>query len=648
MRSRVTVNDWGYMRGTVIAEKVSIRLVIACLVAAPWIFGTSELWTGFLLGLMLQTAAILLLVSRMIDISRRMMHERLLVSLFLVLIAYILIQVIPFPVRVVEAMSPLSATLRQRLGALSEQSGLKLAMATISLAPGTSWRAIMSLASVASAFYVITSVRPGWPELRRVGELLVASGALMAAAGILQFLAGADKLLGFHEPIYGGHIFGPFTNRNHFAAYMNLVSGVGLGLLYSEGAERIFDPSMGSLRGGWRRLRGLRSVSVLVVMALLMTVTATILTLSRGGILAMLLVLGSSGLLTVWGRGRHGYLQSRGRAGIWLLLICSFTISLWIGWDRIIARLVQIGEYARDPLASVRLAAWRDTLHLWAACPWWGCGFGAFQHAFPLFESDLLHFGRWTHAHNDFAEFLSEGGIAGCLLMLGWVAAFSFRVWRGYVKSSRRRRFFAVGMLSGIAAVILHSLVDYNLHRFAIALSIVSLAGLALVMLSEGGGYYSGVEQGIPTVWSLVGRRVTALALIAGLLFLMHLEIDGLRGQAAFARLRQWARAVETTEEEKDLGVLSALALRELAIVREHCRRCPDVLVDAGVLTLGIVRRFDVPPEERVQLAMSVRRAVETAVCEAPGNSEYWEWLIRWDDILGLREESRRLSEMTY
>jgi O-antigen ligase len=113
------------------------------------------------------------------------------------------------------------------------------------------------------------------------------------------------------------------------------------------------------------------------------------------------------------------------------------------------------------------------------AFPLTGCGLGTFESAFlrykhvaPMFIVD--------YAHNDYLQTLAELGIVGFALGLALV-------WRILTRVVRLALFhqespgweLALGLAGAIAALLLHSLTDFNLYIPANALTLAWLCGLA-------------------------------------------------------------------------------------------------------------------------------------------------------------------------
>ena len=108
-----------------------------------------------------------------------------------------------------------------------------------------------------------------------------------------------------------------------------------------------------------------------------------------------------------------------------------------------------------------------------------GAGAGTFYIVFPRYRQQSLAT-YFDYAHNDYAQLLVETGLLGFGLMLWFV----YRLYRHGFPTSRRWEFkwdaavFLAAML-GCTALLLHSLVDFNLHIPANAAMFYVLCALA-------------------------------------------------------------------------------------------------------------------------------------------------------------------------
>jgi len=260
---------------------------------------------------------------------------------------------------------------------------------------------------------------------------------LVAGLGILQHLTFNGKLYWFREMHYGGIPFGPYVNRNHFAGFVELVLPMALVPL---------------LLGRVRRER-----LVLVGMLAVIPLSALLLSASRGGIvslgaelafLALVLVLRKTGARSVLVGGT-------------VLLLAFLTVS-WLGVNEVLSRFseLQTLEVRQDKRASMRHGTW----HIFLDHPLLGTGLGTLQQVYPPYET--VYDGKIVnHSHNDYLEALAETGILGGICCAWFVVTlfigglrFLFSGGNSLVSTLRLCGW------TGCWGLLVHSLVDFNLH----------------------------------------------------------------------------------------------------------------------------------------------------------------------------------------
>jgi O-antigen ligase len=313
---------------------------------------------------------------------------------------------------------------------------------------------------------------------------------VMAVVAIVHKSSGSRDILWFHTSRFGGAIFGPFTNPNHYAAYMNMAFGLALGLLLA--ASQWSRPAS---RSAWRKVWAWFAAPhsdrvVLVGFMSGMMGASVFVSLSRGGAISLVASLGIAGTFVAL-RDRQGLGRVIAAAAVLVVAIV-----VWLGWEPVVGELSTLG--ALDPKADSRVVAAWDTLRIFRRAPVAGCGFGSFQYVFGGFQSPDIQFGRWLHAHNDYAQLLAEGGVVGALLWLGAVVAFLVHLrvrlrpaaadgeaeQAGYAGSPvpATARCMLGGIAVGLGTIALHSLFDYGLHKPANAFLLAGLCGMAVAV----------------------------------------------------------------------------------------------------------------------------------------------------------------------
>jgi O-antigen ligase len=133
-------------------------------------------------------------------------------------------------------------------------------------------------------------------------------------------------------------------------------------------------------------------------------------------------------------------------------------------------RLTPVGHHLINRFSTVgddlRPAFWQGT---WSAIhDFWptGSGVGSFVPIYKMFEDLNSINDAWVnHAHNDYLELLLDTGIAGAILMVGYVVLFTLALIRHVPTPLRGQRYAA---LSAIAILLGHSIADYPLRTFGL------------------------------------------------------------------------------------------------------------------------------------------------------------------------------------
>ena len=86
-------------------------------------------------------------------------------------------------------------------------------------------------------------------------------------------------------------------------------------------------------------------------------------------------------------------------------------------------------------------------------------------------------------AHNDYLHFTSETGLLLIPIIIWMIIALYRKGFRKLKNPSRLVRGITLGTLSGITAILVHSVSDFNLHIPANALLFIVLAALAVAPL---------------------------------------------------------------------------------------------------------------------------------------------------------------------
>jgi O-antigen ligase len=380
------------------------------------------------------------------------------VLLFLLLCLF---QLLPLPSPLLQAISPIGHARYESalLGSLASPVSSSLWHPS-SLYPFATWRALLLLFAYVGVFYLILYHVHSTAQIRRLLAALLLIGSFEALYGLYRHFS--------NQPILAaGRASGTFINPNHYAGYLEIVIPLSLALLL------IFLPPPSPGISFKERIIALANsqrptLVGLTFLGLLIMVVAVIFSISRAGIMS----LAASLLFFVLG---SLYLR-RGKRWTFvvLLLVCgALLLGLWEGLGPVEERFLKASESALG-----RYKIWPAVMTMVKDFPLLGTGLGTFGSAFLGYQREFPS-AYFDHAHNDYLEILAETGWTGFLLLLAgsliFIASTLARLPKVQV---REARLIALGGLSAIFGLLIHSLFDFNLAIPSNALSLTVAAGL--------------------------------------------------------------------------------------------------------------------------------------------------------------------------
>ncbi|MGB5550082.1 MAG: O-antigen ligase family protein, partial [Thermoanaerobaculia bacterium] len=292
--------------------------------------------------------------------------------------------------------------------------------------------------------------------------VLVLLGALEAFYGLVQSVGGIDYI-GDYFRNRGRIATGTLINRNHFAALLNLLLPLALGLLFAARARKRERPATRSesLAKTWIVLLGCSVMGV-----------AVLLSQSRGGTLSLLMTLLFMALLLSMSRRK---VSRRGLSGVAAVVLLFLVVGMGaaFGLEALLERFGQLDENLS------RVEVYDDTLKMIGDSPLTGVGPGMYRWAFRSYQrtqADRLY----DHAHNDYLETAAEWGMP--LAALAW----SFVLWRFFRSSvlslsahDPRQQGLALGAAGALFSILIHSLVDFSLQIPAILMVFACVVALS-------------------------------------------------------------------------------------------------------------------------------------------------------------------------
>ena len=627
-------------------------LATSAVIISPWLFGCSEPWAFLLVNCLVYIAVLFWLFS-LLAAAEPAVRVPGLTAVLLALTAVVGLQAVFLSHDVVRVLNPYSAAVVEQTQAVFDKINIwqltrdgqqhgGTVLTTLSLSPAGSRRSLYLLIAYVGLFLILVNTCRHWHQLLHLAAVIAAAGFAMALVALIHKFSGSQEILWFHVPRYGGAIFGPFTNRNHFAAHANMLFGLAFGLFLS---SRHFRDVV--LTGQWReRLAWLStrraSEMALSGFAVMLLAGAVCVSLSRGGMLSLAAALGVFAVAIVVRRES----VAKARSGIAAVALLVIGAAVWLGSDPMLERLGTLREVAAKPMDDFRTIVTRDTLGIFSTCPLFGIGFGSFRHVYSVFQTPSLKF-RWLHAHNDWAQLLAEGGVIGTILFLAAIALWLWCVRREFASARQRVKLFVIGVLVGLGTIVVHSLVDYSLHKPANALLLACLSGMALagVHMKHVYGDEAEADPHPMAKGSRVGARhwfmrVASLLAILGMTVLLVFQTRELRGELAFTRFLYFKKVSDGAGDALELKRAVLNGLQEADLSMAGGRNNPDALAEiADAMTVwetnvGLDRGL------RVTAAEKAARSAALAVTGAPSDYLTWLALARSETSMAMWDEA--------
>jgi O-antigen ligase len=220
--------------------------------------------------------------------------------------------------------------------------------------------------------------------------------------------------------------------------------------------------------------RGMRrDIFPLATLLSVVPIGALILSGSRAGIIGFVFELAVLGLLARSRKTRSG----KRSIAVGLVIFAALALVAWLGAGRIIERfsILRPGEVS----IARRVSMARGGMSLFLAYPVSGSGLGTLVATYPKFET--YYDGHLVdHVHNDYIELLAELGIIGGLCGLAFLVILFRDARRSYeAEQGHFSRAIHAAAVAGIAGLLLHSFVDFNLHIPANAILFLVLCAVA-------------------------------------------------------------------------------------------------------------------------------------------------------------------------
>lgn len=432
-------------------EQILLIHLLATAILAVMAFGTVESWSLVIFEINALVMAVMMGLLQLVDDDFQWRRLRFSLPLWALLI-WGLIQLAPWAAGGPVAAPPESLSLAQ------------LRLPTISKDPQSTREVVARLLALAIYFSVALQVFRRTAARRLAVRVLAVFGLAISFLAIAQRLTWNGRLYWVRQVSAFVSPFGPYGNYNHFAGMVELLFPLPFAwLIFSR------------VRGGER---------ILYAIAVVIMVTAAVLSMSRAGMLSIgvqLAIFAGAAFL-------HRRRQEGGpRLTPLLIVVGAVLLSLWIGYQPLLRRFDTIQQGASEHSVVTRLAYWRASWHMFLDHPLTGVGLGAFPTVYPSYGSSSSRYERVEQVHNDYLQLLTDGGLVAGLIgasALIWLLS----TWVKGLRADLSRRADWLPILTGasiaVLGLLIHSLLDFNLQIPANALLFLMIVALSVSFTS--------------------------------------------------------------------------------------------------------------------------------------------------------------------
>jgi O-antigen ligase len=322
--------------------------------------------------------------------------------------------------------------------------------------PDSVW-ALALLINYVAVFYLVIHTANNSRYLMQLIHVIIGIAAFLSVFGLIKKF-GVNPFPWWNYEIGNGSLASTYGNRNHLAGYLEMTIPLLTGILLAD-----LKPAMRSF--------------LLYLLALLLV--TQILTLSRGGWIGAATALLFMAVMLMTNR----YFKRKKRLAIFVGTLLFVSVVVLLNTP-VVKRILTMTEKTQDVSMDGRLIAWGGCLRMIARYPMLGVGPGNFSLAFTRFQPPGFN-NRFDYAHNDYLQMICEDGLF-LILVMAWMWVAVFR--KGFAKlknASRLVRGTALGAMSGVIAIIVHSFVDFNLYIPANALLFTVLVAIVVVPIYQ-------------------------------------------------------------------------------------------------------------------------------------------------------------------
>ena len=321
------------------------------------------------------------------------------ILIYSIFIIYLLLQIVPLPIEMVEIFSP------EKFKILSKLEG-EISNSSISLAPSNSFFQILNYSTLLIALFIIKMIFYTDRHKNRFNLFLSFLGFITSIIAITFYLNGNPDILIFKNSFYKNASTGFFINRTVFAVFLlfSLISSLevlrNLNTKISKKKDNFF-------------------LKIYIRLFIIFITIAIITSFSRiGNFLFLITILSYLVREYYFAKTKNSYFKY---IIILILLLDILILGFYFGGSKIIDRFYflndEFSEIYLDNLSLSRIDIIKFSIIELKNFLLFGYGTGSFEILFQISYKDLgTQYAN--HAHSDLLEFIGEFGLIGMTLLI--------------------------------------------------------------------------------------------------------------------------------------------------------------------------------------------------------------------------------------
>ena len=422
-------------------KSLAYKLLIIMLLCAPLLWGLSRPVTILVIELLS-----LPLIWVVIQHRKSLLDQYVdLVWMAFVLIGLFLLQLLPVPLSIWEGLSG-REVFSEVFNYLPDDYSTR--WRAVSVVPESTEKALLYLLPAIAVFFTVLLLDK--TSIIRLVWLAFFIAIFQSILGLIQYGGGIQLV---ENILYTGSARGTYLNRDHLAGFLVMVYPVVLAMLASMLGYRSKYTS--SRRKRWQYIATLEgNQSLVYAIIAMLIILCLIFTRSRSGIALVMIGMLISLFAFSFRLGRNNNYGVYGSV-IAIIVILAIEIGLAPVLDR----------FSVDPMQDLRWEIYSITMRIIGDYFPLGSGMGTFSSIYAGYQPPNSD-GFINQAHNDYLQWVLEGGLL-MMLLIGFGLYRYFSHWRTVWLSGQWDgfRYIQVGAGIGVFLVLLHSMLDFGLHK---------------------------------------------------------------------------------------------------------------------------------------------------------------------------------------